>query len=89
MSKRVKLTLESRDVADLVASIARAHGVSLEALQSKMRYRPVSEARAQACYELYDALGSYPAVGEVMGLDHTTAMHARKRWARIVGEVLR
>ena len=41
---------------------------------------PVSAARSHLAAELYDALGSFPAVGRCLGLDHSSVLVARRRW---------
>ncbi len=87
MKRRVPLTLNQRDLADIVDAVCARHRVTLDQVLSRNRCRPVSDARAEACAELYQLLNSYPAVAEVMGLDHTSVMYARLKWKRITGDV--
>lgn len=80
--------LEDRNLLPIVTRIVAAHpGVRVRDVLSRSRQRPVSDARAHCVYELYDVLGSYPAVGRALGIDHTSAIAARAKWARVVGDV--
>ena len=80
--------LEMRGLIDVAkAVVARHRGVTLVDVLSRDRSADVAEARAHLVYELYDEVRSYPRVGRLLGIHHTSAMAARRRWALIVGDV--
>jgi chromosomal replication initiation ATPase DnaA len=84
----MKDELEMRGLIGIANEVvARHRGVTLVDVLSPNRSADVVEARAHLVYELYDEVRSYPRVGRLLGIHHTTAMAARKRWAVIVGDV--
>ena len=68
--------------AEALAIVADSFGVSVAAILSKRRSRGIVRARWCAVWVLRDKfLLSYPEVGEVLGIDHSSAMHAIRRGA--------
>jgi chromosomal replication initiation ATPase DnaA len=82
-----RAALESRGLLPVAEAVARRHFVTLTALLGKKRTRDLADARAELCYELYDLLRSYVAVGTLLGLDHCSVIAARRKWAAVVGDV--
>ena len=72
----------------LLADVAEHLGVTVEALRSKSRQRPLVTARQTAMYvfrELTDL--SYPAIARLFGgRDHTTVIHAVEKTQRLMKE---
>ncbi len=69
----------SRRVSDdhILKSVAEFFNISIEELIEKGRKKEVVEPRQVAMYLLRDILDmSYPYIGEKLGRDHTTAIHA-------------
>lgn len=54
-------------------------GVSVGAIMGRARTRRVSRARQMVCFVLRQAGLSFPEIGRVMGLDHSTVQHACRR----------
>jgi chromosomal replication initiator protein len=63
---------------DLLAEIAEILGVTIEALKSKGRQRPLVTLRQIAMYVIREMTdSSYPTIARLFGgRDHTTVMHA-------------
>ncbi|MBV7408189.1 helix-turn-helix domain-containing protein [Maritimibacter sp. DP1N21-5] len=62
--------------ADVVAVVARRHGLSPAAILGPNRCRPLVLARQEAMYLLRHVLDwSYPRVGRFVRRDHTSVMH--------------
>jgi len=61
----------------IVALTAHTYGVPLQALYARGRRQPVALARQTACWLIrrHTAL-SYPAIGRLLGRDHSTVLHA-------------
>lgn len=69
----------SQQVSDMqvLKAVAEFYRVSVEDLSNRSRQKQVVEPRQVAMYLLRDILDmSYPYIGEKMGRDHTTAIHA-------------
>ena len=59
--------------------IAERHGISQELILSKSRVTRVSFARQLLCHVAYHRTKmSYPDIGELIGKDHSTVIHADK-----------
>ncbi len=72
----------TRRVSDsqIVKSVAEFYNVSVGDLGGKVRRKEIVEPRQVAMYLLRDMLDmSYPYIGEKLGKDHTTAIHAVKK----------
>ena len=64
-------------LSDIVAVVARRHGVSPSEIRSERRTSPVVRARQRAvwlCKRM--TLRSLPAIGRAVGRDHTTVLHS-------------
>lgn len=60
--------------------MANEYELTREELLARSRQRPNVEARWLLIMRLRDELGlSYSAIGQFIGLDHTTVMHGYKR----------
>ena len=79
---------KARTDDQLLADVAEYLGVTVEALRSKSRQRPLVTARQTAMYvfrELTDL--SYPAIARLFGgRDHTTVIHAVEKTQRVMKE---
>lgn len=72
----------SRRVSDsqIIKSVSDFYGVSLADMSGKVRRKEIVEPRQVAMYLLRDILDmSYPYIGEKLGKDHTTAIHAIRK----------
>ncbi len=72
----------SKRVSDsqIIKSVAEFYRVSTDDLVGKVRKKEIVEPRQVAMYLLRDILDmSYPYIGEKLGKDHTTAIHAIKK----------
>jgi len=64
----------------IIKSVAEFYSVSLADLSGKVRKKEIVEPRQVAMYLLRDILDmSYPYIGEKLGKDHTTAIHAVRK----------
>lgn len=71
-----------RRVSDsqIIKSVAEFYGVSVNDLIGRVRKKEIVEPRQIAMYLLRDILDmSYPYIGEKLGKDHTTAIHAIRK----------
>lgn len=59
----------------MVDSVARRHGVTVEAILSPERTPLVASARADLCVCLHASGVPYAEIGRLVGRDHTTAMY--------------
>jgi chromosomal replication initiation ATPase DnaA len=63
--------------------IARKHGVKPEAVLGRGRHRHTAMARHEFFLMLRDTLDmSYPEIGKLLGVDHTTVMAGVKKGQR-------
>jgi len=72
----------TRRVSDsqIIKSVAEFYNVSVGDLEGHVRKKEIVEPRQIAMYLLRDMLDmSYPYIGEKLGKDHTTAIHAVKK----------
>jgi chromosomal replication initiation ATPase DnaA len=74
----VETELEKRGLLGLARECAYAHSVTVDDIFSRRRFRPMCQARALLCAALRCRGWSYPAIGLVMHLDHTTVIYAAK-----------
>ena len=66
--------------SQIIKSVAEFYNVSVGDLGGKVRKKEIVEPRQIAMYLLRDMLDmSYPHIGEKLGKDHTTAIHAVKK----------
>jgi chromosomal replication initiator protein len=66
--------------AQVMKAVAEFFNLSIEELTSRTRRKEIVEPRQIAMYLLRDILEmSYPFIGEKMGRDHTTAIHAYEK----------
>ncbi|MBI4085744.1 MAG: chromosomal replication initiator protein DnaA [Candidatus Liptonbacteria bacterium] len=66
--------------SQIIKSVAEFYNVSVGDLEGHVRKKEIVEPRQIAMYLLRDMLDmSYPYIGEKLGKDHTTAIHAVKK----------
>jgi len=70
--------------------VCQAHKVTRKELMSPERRRQVSHARFELCWRLRNhkwPLGGYkyslPEIGRALGRDHTSVIHALRRWEQM------
>ncbi len=63
-----------------VASAARDCGVTVEGILSKKRTPTVVRARTEAIVSLYGSGLPYAEIGRLLGMNHSSAMDAVRRW---------
>jgi chromosomal replication initiator protein len=75
-------------VRQIQAAAARHYGVSPSDLKASTRRQQVAQARGLAMYLTRQLAGlSYTHIGRLFGRrDHTTVLHACRRWQRLVAE---
>ncbi len=62
---------------EIINDVANAYGISADVIRSKIRKRPVSDARAVACYLLSFLLKmSSTEIGKELNRDHSTVVVA-------------
>jgi chromosomal replication initiation ATPase DnaA len=71
-----RLTDHATEHQDLIADVARRHGVTVAEVLSTDRRRILVWARQEAAYLLRGQDLSYPQIGELLHRDHTTVIHA-------------
>jgi chromosomal replication initiator protein len=82
----------SKAIAPLIrqiqSAVARHYGVSLSELKADTRRQQVAQARGLAMYLTRQLAGlSYSHIGRQFGRrDHTTVLHACRRWQRLLAE---
>lgn len=79
----------SRRVSDaqIIKSVVEFYGISAGDIVGKIRRKEIVEPRQVAMYLLRDILDmSYPYIGEKLGKDHTTAIHAVKKINREINK---
>lgn len=78
-------------VSAILEEVAAVHGVTVKELVGPNRKTSLARARFEAMFKIRRLRNnsgghaySFPAIGEIFGdRDHTTAMHACRRWAEI------
>lgn len=66
--------------SQIIKSVAEFYNVSLADISGKVRKKEIVEPRQVAMFLLRDILDmSYPYIGEKLGKDHTTAIHAVRK----------
>lgn len=66
--------------SQIIKSVADFYNVSVNDLTGRVRKKEIVEPRQVAMFLLRDILDmSYPYIGEKLGKDHTTAIHAVKK----------
>jgi chromosomal replication initiation ATPase DnaA len=69
----------------LVQLIARDHDVAVDAIVSRSRLPHIVLARHHFIAVLrWSTWLSFPVIGAMLGLDHTTCIAAERRWLRIL-----
>ena len=79
----------SRRVSDaqIIKSVVEFYGISASDIVGKIRKKEIVEPRQVAMYLLRDILDmSYPYIGEKLGKDHTTAIHAVRKINREINK---
>ena len=71
--------LEERGLLEEVAAIVRAHYVTMYEACSPKRTKKIVEARHAAWKLLRDKGFSYPEIGSLWGVNHTSVMEALKK----------
>jgi chromosomal replication initiator protein len=74
----------ARDLQDkIIASVAEFYRIDVAEMKKRTRKASVAVPRQIAVYLLREVAGlSYPALGRILGLDHSTAIHAYKKISR-------
>lgn len=81
-----------RSMKDILDAVSEQTGVSVGAIKSPLRYKHISRARHQFCWEAYqvryrDGTRRYslPMIGQFLGgRDHTTILSSVRRWQQIM-----
>lgn len=76
--KRIE-QLHERDLLDPIQALCRAHRALLSEVLEGCRLKHVVRARDACVLYLFSEGLSSTAVGELLNLDHTSALEARKR----------
>lgn len=67
---------------EILKEVAAKHEMRLDVLFAERRYRVLVLARQEAMYRIWKELDySFPHIGRLFGVDHTTVMHATGRHA--------
>ncbi len=73
--------------AQIIKSVVEFYGISASDITGKIRKKEIVEPRQVAMYLLRDILDmSYPYIGEKLGKDHTTAIHAVRKINREINK---
>lgn len=91
-SETVVVRLKEEGLYDLVVEIARQHRVAVGRVLGKERTARVVAARHAVWYTLRqhgDVYYSYPELGRIFGVDHTSIMHAVRLFATRLGTTVR
>lgn len=73
--------------AQIIKSVVEFYGISAGDIVGKIRRKEIVEPRQVAMYLLRDILDmSYPYIGEKLGKDHTTAIHAVRKINREINK---
>lgn len=76
MNRRERVLVASR----ILVAVAHVEMIDAEEIFTATRRHPIVHARMVACWLLREITGcSYPMIGALLVVDHTTAMHACKR----------
>lgn len=71
------------DTSKIIAEVAAKHGMTVDVMLANKNGRSphhVSRARMEAAYRLRtDGNLSFPAIGKIIGLDHTTIIHSVRK----------
>jgi hypothetical protein len=63
-------------MADVLAEVAKKHGLEPLRLKARVRRKELTEARFEAFYRMRNELKmSYPQIGMFFGMDHTSILH--------------
>ncbi len=76
-------------VQEIIKLVAQLTGTTPAAITSGWRTAPIASARQLAMWLAADRLDrsfSYPVLGRAFGRDHTTVLHAVRRFNRVFGE---
>lgn len=80
---RMVEVLEGRGYAAIARDVLSRHpGTSLAEVLAGGRWAAPSLARAELCWELYQVLPNASEIGRLLGIDHTSARAALRRWAK-------
>lgn len=67
---------------EILKQVAVKHDMRLDVLFAERRYRVLVVARQEAMYRIWKELDySFPHIGRLFGVDHTTVIHATGRHA--------
>lgn len=67
-------------VREIIKEVAIEFGVTINDLFGKRRVKKITTARQVACYLARRlTIRSYPEIGAIMNLDHTTVLHAYRK----------
>jgi len=74
--KKLLRTLDALGLGHLVRSAAKCHFCRPKDILGRRRLQHIVEARHDVCVMLRERGLSYPAIGALMGMEHTSVMHA-------------
>lgn len=66
----------------IIAQVCDRHGVAVEEVMGRSRFKRVCTARKEAYAMLREERLSYPAIGRMFGRDHTTVVDGVQRYER-------
>lgn len=76
----VKKTLAEHGLLEFVEAECRRRNVPVDWVLGRERYADVVRARHEVWYAVRQTLGfSYPHIGRIFGVDHSTVLHACRR----------
>lgn len=85
--KQVKEEELNVSINEVLEKMVTLYGISMDDLMSRSRRSDIAVARQIAMYTLRTSLGlSYPRIGKVFERDHTTAIHACNKVAKMFAE---
>jgi chromosomal replication initiation ATPase DnaA len=66
----------------IIAQVCDRHGVAVEEVMGRSRFKRVCTARKEAYAMLREERLSYPTIGRMFGRDHTTVVDGVQRYER-------
>lgn len=68
----------------ILLAVSYAHGIPIAAILGPSRERRTVYARQHACHAMrYVLKMTYPAIGDELARDHTTALHSSNTWVHL------
>ncbi len=78
-----RLDFQDRGLGEMIDEVAAKHHCTVKEILSSMRSTHVASARRDVVCHLRGLGMSYPAIGRLIGRDHTSCLEMvnRRRWA--------